>query len=103
LAFYPDVFGWATTTVSDTPEFRYSIGAVAGEEVVGLTDAAGTLAAGHPGSWFVYLGVADADLAVATVVDLGGTVTGPAQDSPHGRFAAVTDPMGAAFTVIAGP
>lgn len=48
----------------------------------------------------VYYAVPDCDAAVATVERLGGTVhTGPT-DSPFGRMAALTDPQGAALSVI---
>jgi len=44
--------------------------------------------------------VADTDATVAKAVELGGSVLVPAQDSPHGRFAGLADPMGAAFNVV---
>jgi len=38
---------------------------------------------------------------VARAAEQGGTVTAPAQDVPGvGRFAALSDPSGAAFSVI---
>jgi predicted enzyme related to lactoylglutathione lyase len=53
-----------------------------------------------PAHWMTYFAVADTDAAVARAVELGGTVRVPATDSPHGRFAVLTDPQGGAFTVI---
>ena len=34
------------------------------------------------------------------VVELGGSVTVPAVDSPYGRLATVADPTGGAFRVV---
>jgi predicted enzyme related to lactoylglutathione lyase len=53
-----------------------------------------------PAHWTVYFGVQDTDAAVARVSELGGTVQVPPTDSPHGRFAVVSDPHGGVFTVI---
>jgi predicted enzyme related to lactoylglutathione lyase len=50
-----------------------------------------------------YFEVADADAALARVVDLGGHVLRPARDSAHGRVATVSDPEGARFSLIQGP
>jgi uncharacterized protein len=54
-------------------------------------------AEGTPSHWLVYLSVADADAAVATVEAHGGSVVAPAFDSPFGRMAVVADPAGAVF------
>ncbi|MFC9614225.1 VOC family protein [Streptomyces sp. NPDC056938] len=48
----------------------------------------------------VYFAVDDCDAAVATVTRLGGKLHYGPMDTPFGRFAAVTDPQGAAFSVI---
>lgn len=101
LAFYRDVFGWTTHTVSDTPEFRYST-MVDGEDwLAGIMDASNTLGEGIAPHWTVYFGVEDTDAALATLVELGGTVVTPAEDTPYGRLAAVTDPLGAHFSLVA--
>ena len=54
---------------------------------------------GTPSHWLVYFGVADADAAIDTLLKLGGTVRRPAEDTPFGRMAVVTDPFGAPFAV----
>ena len=41
--------------------------------------------------------------AVAQIVDLGGSVLIPADDSPYGRIAQVADPCGAMFRVVSNP
>ncbi|MFJ1581976.1 VOC family protein [Streptomyces sp. NPDC088197] len=48
----------------------------------------------------VYFAVGDCDAAVQKAVDLGATLRFGPMDSPYGRFAAVTDPQGANFSVI---
>ncbi|MGV9357221.1 VOC family protein [Streptomyces misionensis] len=48
----------------------------------------------------VYFAVADCDAAVAVAGRLGGTVRFGPMDSPFGRFAALSDPQGADFSVI---
>ncbi|MFF3326773.1 VOC family protein [Streptomyces sp. NPDC002889] len=48
----------------------------------------------------VYFGVEDCDAAIATVGRLGGEVHHGPKDSPFGRWASVSDPQGAVFSVI---
>ncbi len=100
-AFYRDVFGWDLHTHSDSPEFRYSTLGEGDDALGGIMDAAGLLDAGVPSYWSTYFLVDDTDAASAQVVALGGTVVEPAQDTPYGRMASVTDPTGAQFKLIA--
>jgi uncharacterized protein len=53
--------------------------------------------AGGPSAWAIYWEVDDVGAAAGTVVELGGALTEPPTDTPWGRIAAVTDPMGAHF------
>jgi predicted enzyme related to lactoylglutathione lyase len=57
-----------------------------------------------PPYWMVYFAVADVDASTTRVSELGGTVVVPGQDIESGRFrfAVVTDPAGASFSVLAG-
>ncbi len=48
----------------------------------------------------VYFGVDDCDAAVARATDRGGVLRFGPMDSPFGRFAAISDPQGAHFSVI---
>ncbi|MES5820084.1 VOC family protein [Streptomyces sp. RG80] len=48
----------------------------------------------------VYFAVADCDDAVAKATKLGGVLRFGPMDSPFGRFAALSDPQGASFSVI---
>ncbi len=100
LAFLRDVFGWDTRTVSEAPA-RYTVLEADGEPHAGVMDARALLAEGTPPSWSVYFGVDDTDAALAQVVDLGGAVVLPAEDTPYGRLAAAADPTGATFKLVA--
>ena len=65
-------------------------------------DAEARLGAGRgPASmWMVYFAVDDADAAVARVTELGGAVMMGPMDIEPGRFAVVSDPSGAVFSVM---
>ena len=56
---------------------------------------------GTPSGWTIYFGVDDTDAALERVVELGGSVTQPAQDTPYGRLAQAADPTGTAFKLMA--
>jgi predicted enzyme related to lactoylglutathione lyase len=103
VSFYRDVFGWRTQTMSDTDDFRYTVQLDADGEgqVAGVMDASGWLPADVPPHWGVYIGVADTDRAVAQITELGGSVVQPPEDTPFGRIAHVTDPMGANLRLVA--
>ena len=100
VTFYRDVFHWDTQVLSDTPEFRYTTLVHGGEPLAGIHDAAG-LPDAAPTGWSVYFGNDDTDASLETVVKLGGRVLRPAEDTPYGRMATVTDPAGATFKLVA--
>jgi predicted enzyme related to lactoylglutathione lyase len=100
LDFYRDVFRWDVHVVSDAPEFRY---ATLGEDEwarAGVMDATTFLPDGVPAHWSVYFRVASADAAITRAVDLGATTVVPAEDTPYGRLATLTDPTGAPFKFV---
>ena len=41
--------------------------------------------------------------SLAKVVELGGSVTQPAEDTPYGRLAGAVDPTGAPFKLMTPP
>ncbi len=100
-SFYGGLFGWAPKS-SEMPGMVYTT------FMLGNTDAmaGGMMAqpkemAGAPSMWTVYFSVADADKTVEAAKSLGGKVLVPPTDIPTiGRFAVLTDPQGAAFSVI---
>ena len=103
--FYPAVFGWQLDVLSDTDEFRYCTAKVPGETdpVAGLMDSASFLPEQVPSHWAVYFNVADADASSARLIQLGGTVVRPAEDTPFGRIADVSDPHGGSFRLHQAP
>jgi predicted enzyme related to lactoylglutathione lyase len=105
LDFYRSVFGWETETIGDTDEFRYAVMRdPSGEgELAGVMDSSSFLPEGVPAHWAVYWEVDDIDATSTTLTKLGGTVLAPAEDTPYGRIATVTDPAGAPFRLRTGP
>jgi predicted enzyme related to lactoylglutathione lyase len=101
VEFYRKVFRWDTEVVSDIPELRYTTLTHGDGPLAGIMDSAGFLPEGVPAHWFVYFGVEDTDAALAKVVELGGSVVQPAEDTPYGRLAAAADPTGAQFKLVA--
>ncbi|MEV5674314.1 MULTISPECIES: VOC family protein [unclassified Streptomyces] len=69
--------------------------AIGGRSVI--TDA---FPAELPSHFLTYFAVADCDRAVETAVRLGGRVSAPPFDIPHGRMAVLHDDQGAAFAVL---
>lgn len=100
VQFYRDVFGWDAHTMSDTEEFRYTTLGEGEAAAAGIMDSSGFLPEGVPAHWAVYLCVADTDVAVKTAVELGGALVMPAEDTPYGRVAMVSDPTGAHFRLV---
>ena len=100
VEFYRNVFDWETDVMSDSDDFRYTTSQQDGESVAGIMDAQGFLPEGVGSYWTIYFGVTDTDEAVAKVLALGGSVVTPAEDSPYGRVAAVTDPTGAPLRLM---
>jgi predicted enzyme related to lactoylglutathione lyase len=104
IPFYRDVFGWDISTMSDTPEFRYSTYSAGGEEMLaGIMDSSNFLPEGVPAHWAIYFSVADADASSAKVVELGGQIVQPAEDTPYGRLVGAVDSTGANFKLMQPP
>jgi predicted enzyme related to lactoylglutathione lyase len=103
VAFYRDAFGWDTHVASDTEEFRYTTLGTGEDQLAGIMDASAFLPEGARGQWSIYFAAEDTDVALATIVDLGGSVVMPAEDTPYGRLATAADPTGAGFKLVALP
>ena len=97
LAFYRDVFKWDLQPMGDSPGFRLATLTIDGQPRAGVYDAS---AGGEPSKWYIYFGVADTDATVAQALELGGTLTEAAKDTPYGRMASIDDPAGAAFKLV---
>jgi predicted enzyme related to lactoylglutathione lyase len=80
----PDAGGYTTFSTADRP-------------LGGLS----SVVPGLPKGWATCFSVADTDEAVRRVESGGGKVLMAAEDTPFGRFAVVTDPWGASFSVMA--
>ncbi|MFI5040630.1 MAG: VOC family protein [Acidimicrobiales bacterium] len=103
VAFYRTVFGWDTSTVGDSEEFRYTTMREPGGEgeLAGIMDAGAFLPDGVRAQWSIYWEVDDAEAAVARVKALGGSVLMDVEETPYGRLAMVADPAGAQFRLRA--
>jgi predicted enzyme related to lactoylglutathione lyase len=96
--FYAAVFGW---TADDRGNGAYTEWQVDGRSVGGMMAMPPMIPAEVPPNWGVYFIVEDCDAAAARAVDLGATQVNPPQDIEPGRFAVLSDPHGAFFSVMA--
>jgi len=103
VEFYKSVFKWDAHTAADTPGFRYTTLGEGENQAAGIMDAVGFLPEGVPAHWGIYFRVDDVDATLAKVVELGGSVTQPAEDTPYGRLAGAVDPTGAPFKLMTPP
>ncbi len=103
VTFYQDAFGWDTAVMSDSEDFRYTTLGSGGHARAGIMDASFYLPDGVPSNWQIYFGVANADAVVETAKSFGAKVIHPAEDSPFGRMATLTDPTGAVFKIAQRP
>ncbi|GGJ29856.1 hydrolase [Streptomyces brasiliensis] len=97
--FLPAVFPYtAQQTQDDAVDFRiFSLG---GQPVLGRMRMTDDFPPEVPSYINVYFGVDDCDGAVARATKLGAILRFGPMTSPFGRFAALTDPQGANFSVI---
>lgn len=98
--FYEAVAGWKVS-VSPMPEhggYRLA-GPSENDGVAGLMQAQ----AGMPTGWTIYFAAEDVNAMAERVKQHGGQVHAGPMDIPHvGRFAAVADPQGVAFSIMTG-
>lgn len=99
--FYPAVFGWQLEKFA-MPGGEYDLWTTEPGSPMGGFGGIMPITEGLPyqdEKWIPYFMVADTDATVARAVDAGGTVLSPAEDTPVGRIAALTDQFGARFSV----
>lgn len=107
-AFYRAIFGYEYEDMS-TPNMTYATVKINDEYVGGIAELDATASpntAGSPNTaayWSVYFAVEDTDAILDKVTELGGSVSRPAMDTPHGRMAEVRDYGGATFSVVSPP
>ncbi|MGV9992728.1 VOC family protein [Streptomyces sp. NPDC003374] len=98
-AFFTGVFGYTSKRLEDDAiDFR--IFNVGDETVLGRMTMTEDFPPEVPPYINVYFAVADCDEAVAAATGRGGELRFGPMDSPFGRFAALSDPQGANFSVI---
>jgi uncharacterized protein len=99
VAFYRELLGWGAADIPGAvARTSFSLGELlvgGGHTPIGPEDPTPR--------WTISFWVADADRYVERAQELGGGVVLPPMDIPVGRFAIVSDPGGAAFTVAAVP
>jgi predicted enzyme related to lactoylglutathione lyase len=101
VAFYRQAARWPTHTMSDAPDFRYTLFDDSQNSSAGIYDARKELAAnGGSSGWAVYLGADDVDATVARARELGANAPGEPRDTPYGRMIGVADPNGTWFQLI---
>lgn len=100
LPFYERVFGWSLrrSEIPDAPD--YVEFQVDGESVGGANELDPASPAGMPNYWLVYFGVDEVDGAFDTAIALGAREMVAPLDFPGGRFAMVSDPLGAVFGLM---
>lgn len=98
-SFYAALCGWQVELAPMSQP--YWMAKNDGLPVGGLTQPAPGVTPDRP-YWLPYIGVDDVDDTAARATDLGATVTVPPTDIPGmGRFAILTDPVGAAVGLFA--
>jgi uncharacterized protein len=98
--FYPGVFGWRADDRA-FGDVQYTVWMLGDEGIGGGMAMDASFPAELPSHWMVYFAVEDADASAAKAQELGATVTVPPTDIPEvGRFAVITDPQGATFSII---
>jgi uncharacterized protein len=96
-AFYTGLFGWGT---KPDPKNQYTEWTQGGQSIGGMLPM-GPEWGEAPPRWSVYFQVADCDASAARAQSLGAQVWVPPRDIPGvGRFAVLSDPQGAAFSIF---
>lgn len=96
--FYGALFGVETEAMAQMPDSYWTI-QIDGEPRAGIFRV-DEVERPH---WRPYFQVADVDIAVAAALAAGAHLTEPAQDTPFGRMAGLTDPFGVEIKVATPP
>jgi predicted enzyme related to lactoylglutathione lyase len=100
-AFYKAVFGWdAEDQGPPGGPPAYTEWKLAGRSIGGMMPKSAEMPAEMPPNWGVYFTVADTDATVAKAQELGGSVLMGPTDIEPGRFAVLSDNVGAVFNVL---
>ncbi len=98
-AFFPAVFPYTVQRMEDDA-IDFKVFNVGDDTVLGRMTMTDEFPPEIPPYIQVYFTVEDCDAAVSRATERGGELQFGPMDSPFGRFAALTDPQGAAFAVI---
>ncbi|MFE9396408.1 VOC family protein [Streptomyces flavidovirens] len=98
-AFFPAVFPYTVQRMEDDA-IDFKVFNVGDDTVLGRMTMTDEFPPEIPPYIQVYFTVEDCDAAVSRATERGGELQSGPMDSPFGRFAALTDPQGAAFAVI---
>ncbi|WP_431046120.1 VOC family protein [Streptomyces sp. P1-3] len=98
-AFFPAVFPFRVQRMADDA-IDYKVFNLGGDPVLGRMTMTDEFPPEIPSYIQVYFGVEDCDAAVARAAERGGILRFGPLVTPFGRFAALSDPQGAAFSVI---
>lgn len=99
LAFYQKALGWQSRRLDmeGMPYTELEQGNIAFGGVMPMTEEWGDI----PSHWMLYFRVEDCDQISAKAQELGGEIcVPPTEIDGVGRFAVITDPQGAVFSVI---
>jgi predicted enzyme related to lactoylglutathione lyase len=104
IAFYTQAFGWGVERVDMGPSGIYSLLKRTGitDETGRVKDAGGVMKSPAPMSyWGTYVAVEKCDATVDKATKMGSKIFMKPTDIPNvGRFAALADPQGAAFSIL---
>ncbi|MEU1122472.1 VOC family protein [Streptomyces sp. NPDC005899] len=98
-AFFPAVFGYGVKHLEDDA-IDFSLYDLGGDPVLGRMKMGEDFPPEVPAHLNVYFTVADCDGAVDRAKSLGAELRFGPMTMPFGRFAALTDPQGAVFSLI---
>lgn len=100
-AFYGEVFGWGAVT-NDTPPTTYTEWKLGDRTIGGMLQMNDEWPAEIPSHWSVYFAVEECDATAEKAQQMGAQIAVEPRDIPGvGRFALLSDPHGATFTVMA--
>ncbi len=100
-AFYKAVFGWDAADQGPPGEApAYTEWKLADRSVGGMMLKNDMMPAEMPPNWGVYFAVTDTDASVEKAKELGGALLHGPMDIEPGRFAVLTDNVGAVFNVL---
>ncbi|MDN3297749.1 VOC family protein [Streptomyces ficellus] len=99
-AFFPAVFPYRAKTMETPDEVDFRVFSLGEDPVLGRMRMTDEFPPEVPPYMNVYFTVDNCDAAVAKATERGGVLRFGPMSSPFGRFAALSDPQGALFSVI---